>query len=283
MSMKNFIPTIWSESILREREKNLVAAKLCNRDYEGEIKDKGDKVKINGVGRPTIIDYDDVTGLGDFERLPDQSTMLEITESKAFHFYVGDIDRRQAKGDLMSAEQEEAGAALAEVCDTFIYQQILKDVKTKVPEVTSLTAAIVISTLTEALTKLYNNHVPKNETVSLEASPNFCAKLMLAKLLQDTDNSKVLTSGMVGRLKVLNLDVYMSHNIPAYSTAGDYAILRTKKAVSFAEQIKEIEAYKPEQYFGEAVKGLQVYGAKVIRPKEAVLIPVKAYGTETTI
>ena len=74
-----------STKIEEERDNLLVASKLCNRQYEGEIKQVGDKVKINGVSRPTISDYDDVTGLGEMERPKDQSTLLEITEQKAFH------------------------------------------------------------------------------------------------------------------------------------------------------------------------------------------------------
>ena len=91
MSTRNFKPQVWAKQIEINREKMMVAAKLCNRDYEGDIKNLGDKVKINGVSRPTITNYDDINGLGDFERLQDQSTLLEITQSKAFHFYVGDM------------------------------------------------------------------------------------------------------------------------------------------------------------------------------------------------
>jgi len=57
MSVKNFKPIVWAKAIEENREKMTVATKLCNRDYEGEIKELGDKVKINGVARPTISDY----------------------------------------------------------------------------------------------------------------------------------------------------------------------------------------------------------------------------------
>ena len=60
MSVRNFVPTIWAKEIEKNRERMMVAAKLCNRDYEGSIKELGDKVKINGVSRPTISDYDDM-------------------------------------------------------------------------------------------------------------------------------------------------------------------------------------------------------------------------------
>lgn len=283
MSYANFIPTLWATEILKERDDVIVAAKLCNRDYEGEIKQAGDKVKINGVGRPTVSDYNDLTGLSEMERLADHSTMLEITEQKAFHFYVGDIDKRQAKGDLMSAEKSEAAAALAEVEDTFIYEQIALDAGINDISVTSLTAKNVMSTLSGVLAKLWKNGVPRNEKIYLECTPEFVEKLMLANVLVNTDNSKIITNGAVGTLKVFNIEVYMSTNLKHTSTGGDFCVVRTRKAVTCADQLTEIKAYEPSKYFGEAIKGLQVYGAKVIRPKECAVIKVKAYGAETDI
>ena len=156
MSYRNFVPTLWATEILKDRDKMLVGAKLCNRDYEGAIKQKGDKVKINGVGRPTISDYNDLTGLHDMERLPDQSTMLEITQAKSFHFYVGDIDERQAQGDLMSAEKAEAAAGLAEAMDTFIYSHYKEAGVKKV--VDSLSTNNIMSTIASALTDLWKNN-----------------------------------------------------------------------------------------------------------------------------
>lgn len=286
MSYKNFVPTVWAEGILRDRDEVTVAAKLCNRDYEGEIKNKGDRVKINGVSRPSISRYDDIAGLREMERLDDQSTMLEITEQDSFHFYVGDIDERQAKGDIMSEERREAGAALAQSLDSFIYSNIIKKPSagggTGLSEITSLTASNVMSTITNGLKALWTNNVPRNEKISLECSPSFVEKLLLAKILLDTDNSSHISSGAVGTLKTFNCDVYMTNNMPVNGN-GDYLVLRTKKAVTMAEQINKVEAYRPEKHFGDAVKGLQVFGAKVIRPKECIWIPIKAYGTESNI
>lgn len=275
MSIKNFKPIVWAKAIEQNREKMMVAAKLCNRDYEGEIKNLGDKVKINGVSRPTITSYDDINGLGDFERLQDQSTMLEITESKAFHFYVGDIDKRQSAGNIMDAELTEAAAALAEVMDGYIYS-FYKEAGI-VTDVESLTCDNVLTIINDTLGKLWKNNVPTTEQVSLEVTPEFLTKLQMAKLLVDTDNSSVLTSGVSHKLKTFNIDVYMSNNLPKDKNGKDVCFLRTKKAISFAEQLKEVKSYEPQNFFGEAVKGLQVYGAKVIRPDELAVIKVAAY------
>lgn len=281
MAFTNFIPKVWSTKIEQERDALLVASKLCNRQYEGDIKQVGDKVKINGVSRPTISDYNDLTGLGEMERPEDQSTLLEITEQKAFHFYVGDIDKRQAAGDIMEAEKKEAAAGLAEVMDSFIYSHYKEAGITQT--VTSLTSSNVMSTISGVLAKLWKNKVPRNEKISLEATPEFIEKLLLANVLMNTQNSGIITSGIVGTLKVFNVDVYMSTNIHSDSTNGDCIFVRTQKAIAMADSLKEVKAYEPANYFGEAVKGLQVYGAKVVRPSELAVIKVKAYGAETNI
>lgn len=281
MAFNNFIPSVWSTKIEQGRDALLVASKLCNRQYEGEIKQVGDKVKINGVSRPTITDYNDATGLGEMERPKEQSTLLEITEQKAFHFYVGDIDKRQAAGDIMEAEKREAAAGLAEVMDTFIYDHYKEAGITKT--VTSLTSANVMSTISSVLAGLWKNKVPRNEKISLEATPEFIEKLLLANVLLNTSNNGIITSGIVGTLKVFNVDVYMSTNIHSDSTNGDCIFVRTQKAIAMADSLKEVKAYEPANYFGEAVKGLQVYGAKVVRPSELAVIKVKAYGEETNI
>ena len=283
MAYTNFKPQIWAADIIKEREDVIVAAKICNRDYEGTVKEFGDKVKINGVARPAIVDYSDETGLGDFQKLKDQSTMLEITQSKAFHFYVGDIDKRQAKGDMVSEEKKEAAAGLAEAMDSFIYSEILKTKGATKSAVESLSTANILSTIASGLSDLWKAGVPRNEVVYLECSPEAVAKLMLAKLIVDTDNTKTLVNGSIGKLRTLNVSVEMSNNIPSYNTSGEYMIMRTKKAVTLAEQITEVKVYEPQNYFGEAIKGLQVYGAKVIRPKEVRIIPITAFATETTI
>ena len=275
MSTRNFKPQVWAKQIEINREKMMVAAKLCNRDYEGDIKNLGDKVKINGVSRPTITNYDDTNGLGDFERLQDQSTLLEITQSKAFHFYVGDIDKRQAAGNILDAELTEAAAALAEVMDSYIYS-FHKEAGI-VTDVESLTCENVLTVINDTLGKLWKNNVPTTEQVSLEVTPEFLTKLQMAKLLVDTDNSTVLQGGVSHKLKTFNIDVYMSNNLPKDKNGKDVCFLRTKKAISFAEQLKEVKSYEPQNFFGEAIKGLQVYGAKVIRPDELAVIKVAAY------
>ena len=93
MAITNFISTVWSENLLTALDKQYVAVANCNRDFEGEIKGKGDRVKICGLTDVTVFDYSKNT---DFEllaeELTDFSKTLVIDQAKAFNFQIDDID-----------------------------------------------------------------------------------------------------------------------------------------------------------------------------------------------
>ena len=119
MSFKNFIPTVWSAQMLRSLKNDNVAARLSDARYRSDAK-YGEEIKINGVGKVAIRDYEKGAPLTR-DRWEDQSTLIKIDQQKYFNFGVDDIDKRQAQGDLMAALREEANLALAEAADTYIY------------------------------------------------------------------------------------------------------------------------------------------------------------------
>ena len=83
--------------------------------------------------------------------------------------------------------------------------------------------------------------------------------------------------GIVG--KYGNANITIENLLPKGQTtsANDttYNILRTEHAVAFIEQINKVEAYRPQDAFEDALKGLYAYGAKVVRPDEIVVIKTK--------
>lgn len=279
MSYNNFIPTVWSEKIQRERERAVVAAALCWKDFEGDIKDVGDTVRINGVSRPTVGTYVKNSTTITPENLNDNSQTLQITQSDYFAFEIDDVDKRQGKGNIMSATMMEAAAALAETEDSYIYG-LYAGAKTTV-DCTAITSATVISKLTSALKTLWGYNVPKGEEVFLEVSPSFLEKLLLADIKLMTPNDGLLKSGFSGVIPSLGMKVYMSNGVYNDGTF-DYCFVRTRKAIAIADQFSKTEAYRPEGGFSDAVKGLHLYGAKVLRPKELVVLKA-SYGAETNI
>lgn len=267
MSLNNFIPTVWAETLYKELEKDFVAVKNCNRDYEGEIKSAGDTVKISGIGPVTVSSYTKNTDIAAPQTLDDNTRSLVIDQQKYFNFQIDDVDRAQQKPKIMQEAMKEASVALADTADQYVYSLTHDDVVTV--KQTSVTSANIVSILSDVRKRLRRNNVKDGDEVMLEISPDIEEKILLAKILRDTDNSKSLGKGYLGTF--LGFRIFVSNNIPVASNVST-CWARTKRAVTFADQINDVEAYRPEKRFSDAVKGLHVYGAKIIYPKELIKI-----------
>ena len=102
MAITNFIPTIWSENLYSQLDKKYIAANHCNRDFDGEISEKGSVVNIVGVGEIDVFDYTADTDMSDPQVLSDTLRALTIDQAKAFNFQIDDIDRAQCTPKLMN-------------------------------------------------------------------------------------------------------------------------------------------------------------------------------------
>lgn len=278
MAYTKFIPELWAEKIQRENEKMLVLAKLCNRQWEGELKKKGDTVHILGIGQPTIGDYDG-TAISDPETLTDTSIPLVIDKAKYFNVLVDDVDRRQAAGDIMEYILQEASEALAVQEDSDIAACISAGVKAanKV-EAASVTASGNTSArryLQKAKTMLYKNGVKKNAEIVAVVSPDFLERVEIEVENLETDNKNTATNGFVG--KTSGISIYLSNNTYVTQDKKEHIYVMTRRAVAHANQINEVKAYSPEDLFADAVKGLNTYGTKVVRDGELVVLEVAAY------
>ena len=90
-----------------------------------------------------------------------------------------------------------------------------------------------------------------------------------AKMKFESDNTDVWENGCIGRF--MGSKIYVSNNVVVKDNCHK-CLVRTKRAIAFAEQLSEIDAYRPELRFADAVKGLHLYGAKVVYPQEMVLM-----------
>lgn len=120
MSVINFIPTIWSARLLAHLDKKHVYAALVNRDYEGEIKNYGDTVKINQIGDINIKDYTKGKDIDDPEDLSGEQTILTIDQAKYFNFAIDDVDKAQVNPKLMDAAMQRAAYGMNDVTDLFL-------------------------------------------------------------------------------------------------------------------------------------------------------------------
>lgn len=269
MAIKNFIPNLFAADVLQERDKLMVAAKHCNRDYEGQIKEQGDRVKINTVAPVITKAYTKNTDIADPDNVSDASQFLDIDQAKYAHVFIDDVDRRQALNDgFWNEAKRQMSLALADDIDGYIFGLYANGVSATP---TTVTSANIVAALAEARQKLREANVPQSETLYLEVSPAIYTKLVLARIAKETMNTKVIDGAEVPT--IYGFGIYESNNV--CSVGGiNYCFARTKRAISLAVQVTETEAYRPQKRFGDAIKSLQVWGAKVQAPKELIVLPL---------
>ncbi|OII64597.1 P22 coat protein - protein 5 domain protein [Streptomyces sp. CC53] len=275
MTVRNFVPEIWSSRLLVATRKELIYASptVVNRDYEGEISEAGDTVRITSVSRPTVGTYTPGSTTITPETLTTGQRTLTVDQSKYWAFEIDDVDKRQAKGGLVPQAMSEAAYALADTIDQYVaglYTQIqasnfLNVVGSPIDTYTTPTDAYD-EVLVPLRTKLTKANVPRAGRYVI-VPPEFYASLLLDDRFITADKAATdtgLRSGFVGR--AAGFDIYESNNCPV--PTGDTTVVQAgvKQAITFAEQINKTEAYRPENSFADAVKGLALYGAKVLRP-----------------
>lgn len=271
MAITNFIPEIWSAQLLSSLKKSLVFAGpgVANRDYEGAIAESGDTVKISSISRPTIASYTKNSTTITAETLTDAQRSLLIDQAKYFAFEVDDIDLRQSAngGALMSEAAVEAAYGLADVADQYVAGLYTGVDSGNAISTTSVTdAAKAVTGLINLKVKLDSANVPSQGRYVV-VPPWYNALLLGSDLFVRVDgsgSSEGLRNGMVGR--AFGFDVLVSNN--CVNVTGDDWIVQAgyPGAVSFAEQVAKVEAYRPESAFSDALKGLHLYGAKLTRP-----------------
>ncbi len=272
MAYENFKPTIWSEHIQRQLERKCLFWDAVNHQFEGEAK-RGAQVKIVGIGRPKIGDYDG-TDIGAPEEVKDSSQLLLINQAKFFNFGVDDIDKAQSIPGLMDSLMDESAAAMAQTRDEYIAEIAAAATDHVLDAGTIGDEDAAKAAIDEAFTTLWSNDVPVNEQCSIFL-PAWYYQLFRGCLQGlSTDNPKLLESGVLG--KYTNGNVKISNSLfndgEGRKGGNDYAIVMTKRAIAAAGQINEVEAYRPEGLFMDAVKGLDTYGAKVVRPEQIFVI-----------
>ena len=275
MSVSNFIPELWSKRINQKLRESLVFGSVVNTDYEGEIGSGGDTVKINSIGDVTIGNYVPNSTNITPEQLNDYQTTLSIDTKKYFAFKVDDVDKAQVNANVMDEAMQSAAWGLKNAADESIaalYTGAANTITTTAIDSTNAFAAVL--TLGQYLSQ---ENVPEDGRW-LVIPPWFKTKLLLAKALV-TDNgaaADAFTNGKVGR--VGGFDVYESNNVSNNGTTY-YIMAGTRKAISFAAQVNKVEAYRPEASFSDAVKGLYVYGTKVVYP-DALAVLTATVGSE---
>lgn len=264
MSISNFIPEIWSQTLLISLKEAHIGANLVNRNYQGDIANQGDTVHITTPSAIPISDYDGSDF--DFDEVASTQQSLVIDQAKAFHFQIRDLDQVQSNVELRQPFTQEAGHGLGRAADQFIFEAYSEAAAANVLE----GFADPYDQLTLAAQRLSEANVPDQgrwaviDPAGIRALSNDPAFQRASDLGDQTSRE-----GFMGR--AAGFDVYMSNNLVTVEGTGEdpdvtHYLYGHNMAITFADQLLNIEAGRREKNFGDFVKGLHVYGKKVVRP-----------------
>lgn len=269
MAISNFQPTLWSATLLDSLKNSLVfgAPGVANRNYEGEIRRAGTSVKITNISDPTVGTYTKDTDLT-IQALTDATTSLTIDQQKYFAFEVDDLDKVQAAGGILDQAAVQAAYALRNVADGVIATELKANALAgnKLGATAVSSSDLAFTLLTNFWVKLTTNNVPVDGRWAVVTPLLYAKFLGDARFInaQASGSTEALRNGFVGR--ALGMDIFVSNNCSAGAAAGFMAYAGHAMGIAYADQIVETEAFRMERRFADGIKGLHVYGTKVIRP-----------------
>lgn len=282
MAISAFKPEVWNANLLVTLEKSHVYAApgVVNRDYEGDIANYGDTVHITSLADPTIGTYTPHTDIT-IEDVDDSDATLLIDQAKYFAFEVDDVDARQTRdgGQLLTKAAMRSASKLADTADSFLATLMTTNAGNVLSAQDAGTPDAAYLLVRKLMVELDKDNVPQ-EGRFLIVSPDFYALILGDNRFVDASrygSTQPIRNGEVG--SILGFSVLRSNNLPA-GTAGtppevsNFVIAGSPIATTFAEQINKTEAYRPESAFSDAIKGLHLYGARVVRPEALAVCDV---------
>lgn len=292
--LSQFRPTLWSSKLIVDVDEQFVFANLANRDYQGEITGKGNIVKINEIGDISVSDYtenEDIT----IATLTGAQKELVIDQAKYFAFNVDDVLAAQANVNVMAGAMRKAAHAIADTVDAHIagkYSEAgvaTSNLGTSATDLdvyaTHLTATSSLLGVFTAMTR-YANEANMPTTGRWFAVPPWLASYVTFAGLVDNvtkggakwGDPLAKGTGYVGSF--MGWELYVSNNVSNDGTTYR-CMFGTPDAISFAGQITKMESGRVEKQFGDFVKGLYVYGSKVVRPDHLGVAYLAAGGLST--
>ena len=269
MALEQLKPEIWSEQLLRRLNDILVYRQVCTTEFEREIEKFGDVIKINEIGTIAVNSYTSTsTSALTIQTLSDAQKLLTIDRAKYTAFWVDAVDMAQVKPKVLNAAREQAAWALANEVDEYIAG--LHGQAGITVAGTSAAGVDITSTNTLKYIALIAQKHDEMNTPQMGrwvvVPPWFAHKLLMSKIVLDTNNTGVLGTGKLGNY--YGFDIYVSNNVTHQTAQARAGILSGYQgSIALATQIlKTGVAETIEVGFKTLVKSLMVYGAKVIRP-----------------
>ena len=291
-----FLPSVYSKKVLNFFRKASVVEAITNTDYAGEISAYGDSVKI--IKEPVISVSDYTRGSDTTDtKLTDQEITLVVDSAKAFKFIVDDIETNMSHVNFKEVASSSAAYALKDSYDAAVLATMFAGCSASSPDhiigadaaagtggVAETTASVdllgsdgtgvdAIDLMARMARLLDDQNVPE-EGRWFVAPPSFYEELAQSgsKLLSVDFNAGQgsIRNGLVSSGKLRGFDMYKSNNIAATTTATGKVMAGHISSTATANTILSTEVLRDPTSFGDIVRGLHVYGAKVLRDEALV-------------
>ena len=261
---QHFIPEVFSKKLQAKFYAQTMLSEVTTNEYEGEISGLGNKVNIRTVPAVTVADY---TGALSYSDVTSSTIELNIDKAKSYAFKVDDILREQADIDFMNEAANDAAQNMKIAIEQDVFANVaagssLTDVNATP---SNLTSSNILGFILDAGQTLDENNIPEDNRYMI-ISPAAATLLKQSELRQaylTGDNVSPLRNGFIGTVDRFNM--YVSNNLVTASgvTSGLYG---HPKAIAYASQMTNTESVRLESSFGDGVRGLAVYGYKVVLP-----------------
>lgn len=270
----NFIPSLWSKKLNHKYYAQTFLMDICNSSWEGEIKGQGGSVMIRNRPTVAVTDYS-VNQDIQYQDIIDEKVELVIDKAKSFSFKIDDIDSVQSNIPVMNELTQDAAYQMKIAIDKQVLGSIYGDATNALSTLT-MDKTNVIDWIIDAEVKMEEANLPTSERwlVIPPKAAGFIQKSDLKNASLSGDAKSIIRSNMGnGRLgEIGGITVYVSNNL-AHTGTTYQCIAGHKSAVTFAAQIVKVESLRLQTKFGDAVRGLNVYGYKTLIPNGIISMP----------
>lgn len=313
MPYANFIEAVEAKKLLTERDKHLILAEHCTREWEGEIKKRGDSIIVKGLGRPTVYKLDkngtysangvgkgsiagsgkDVIhkGIPDAEEIKGYERKFEVNQMALFNFMVGDIDEQQSseKG-IIAKSRPKAAQDIAAQQDEHVRNVITANANCILTGSDFQTNGVATALKISAETSVSSGHIHildlidefimqlrQNNVKDSEKIFGEASPAFIRRLKTALIRVDTNNSKIVRGREVVSyngVDFSMSNVMTDVNDNVDYLFIRTGDSVAFFDPLTKIKPYQPEKGFGDALKGFNLYDAGVIDEKACKYVKI---------
>ena len=303
----NFQAEIYSQKVLKFFRRASVVEDITNTDYAGEIENYGDTVRI--IKEPTVSISAYTRGaVVTPQDLADDEITLEVDQAQAFAFKVDDIEERQSHVNFEAMATSSGAFSLKRNYDKNVLQAMLDGAGIKgasgsvetdsnlgtggtpVTVTGSDAGDDVVNLMALMARKLDEQDVPE-ENRWFVAPPRVYENLYKAgaKIVEvqiTGDDVSPLRNGLVTNQKIMGFTLYKSNalrqsadattttdmvSVSGVGTGENVVLAGHISACATANSIAKTEVIRDPDSFADVVRGLHVYGRKVLRPESLVL------------